>query len=175
MPNPGKGGWGVYARSDCGYETDRYGGHDDTTNIRMELSGAIEGLKLIQELNPERAEIITDSMYVKEGITSWIDNWVSNGWKKIKNRDLWEELYELNKNSCTPVSWSWVKGHSGDEGNERADRLASLHIEDKPIETLEKEDRYDFYLGSLTFDELSDLRDRINYYLSLRPMGVVNE
>ena len=102
-----------------------------TTNNRMELIAVIEGLKSIKE--NENIEITTDSMYVKNGINQWINNWKRNGWKTaakkpVKNKDLWQELDELVQNYS--IKWIWVKGHSWHPGNERADQLANEAIEE---------------------------------------------
>lgn len=125
-PNPGPGGWGVYmemgskAIRSCGT------GGQKTTNNRMELQAAIEGLKLIPE--DTYAVLYTDSKYVKNGITDWINGWKMRGWvtysgSPVKNKDLWEELEALNKKR--KVQWEWVKGHQGNKGNEEADDLAT--------------------------------------------------
>ena len=97
----------------------------------MELIAVIEGLKSIKE--NENIEITTDSMYVKNGINQWINNWKRNGWKTaakkpVKNKDLWQQLDELVQNYS--IKWIWVKGHSGHPGNERADQLANEAIEE---------------------------------------------
>ena len=98
----------------------------ETTNNRMELIAVIEALRAIKE--DLKIEIITDSQYVKSGINNWIVNWKNNGWrtaakKPVKNKDLWQELDDLVQNYR--IKWKWVKGHSGDPGNERADQLAN--------------------------------------------------
>ena len=121
--NPGPGGWGVYLI--CGdHSKDLFGSDKDTTNNKMELKAAIEGLKSLKsECN---VEIYTDSSYVKQGITDWIKKWEVNNWmsgkKPVKNVELWKELLELSRKH-NPI-WKWVKGHSGDYGNDRADELA---------------------------------------------------
>ncbi len=122
--NPGPGGWGVVLR--CGnHEKELYGGEATTTNQRMELQAAIEALKALKR--PCRITIYSDSRYVIQGITEWIHNWKRNNWKTaskkpVSNAELWRQLDA----ACQPhqVSWQWVKGHAGDEGNERADALA---------------------------------------------------
>ena len=124
LGNPGPGGWAAVV-IDGGEEKEFSGGEPLTTNNRMELSAAINALKNIPELSD--VEIYTDSTYVKNGITSWIKNWEKNGWKNsqkepVKNKELWLELLELSKKH--KIQWQWVKGHSGDEFNERADKLA---------------------------------------------------
>ena len=130
--NPGPGGWGTLLKYADGSEHELSGGEKQTTNNRMELIAVIEGLKNIKsddEGNNENCEIdiVTDSKYVKDGITSWIHNWVRNNWinaakKPVKNQDLWKELYALTNNK--KISWFWVKGHAGHPENERCDELA---------------------------------------------------
>ena len=108
-----------------------YGGEPNTTNNRMELIAVIKGLQNVTGISDVRVN--TDSMYVKNGITLWIKKWEENGWKTsakkdVANRDLWVKLQYLVKNR--KVIWNWVKGHSGDEGNERADFLANKGVAD---------------------------------------------
>ena len=128
--NPGIGGWGVFIQRENDH-SDLYGFDLKTTNNKMELKAVIEGLKAI---NPKtNVTIITDSQYVKNGINQWIFNWKKNGWKTaakkpVKNIDLWKELDDLVENHS--VDWKWVKGHSGNLGNERADQLANKGIDD---------------------------------------------
>jgi len=126
--NPGPGGWGVWLKYGE-HEKELCGGEKDTTNQRMELQAAIEALKALKK--PCAITIITDSKYVLNGITNWIHGWKKKGWKNSKkeavaNRELWEALDALNQKH--DVDWQWVKGHSGDEGNERADELARQGI-----------------------------------------------
>ena len=128
--NPGPGGWGVLLRYQ-GNEKSLHGGEPDTTNNRMELRAAIEGLRALTE--PCRVVLTTDSVYVKNGITSWLANWKAKGWKTagkkpVKNVDLWQELDEQNQRH--DVDWRWVKGHSGHRENEIADQLANRGIDD---------------------------------------------
>ena len=128
--NPGLGGWGVLINNSNNF-IELKGTQRQTTNNRMELIAVIEGLKSIKE--NENIEITTDSMYVKNGINQWINNWKRNGWKTaakkpVKNKDLWQELDELVQNYS--IKWLWVKGHSGHPGNERADQLANEAIEE---------------------------------------------
>lgn len=127
--NPGIGGWGVlieYGDTQKEY----FGGELNTTNNQMELTAAIEGLKALKE--PCIVNLTTDSKYVMQGITSWIDNWKKNNWKSssnkdIKNKALWVELDKyVEKHN---VKWSWVKGHSGHKQNEIADQLANKGID----------------------------------------------
>lgn len=119
------GGWGVYV--DRGSETFQFsGGEVGTTNNRMELMAVIKALQLVRLQVP--IEIHTDSQYVKNGITQWIKSWKKNGWKTaskqpVKNKDLWIQLDALVADRAN-LSWHWVKGHAGHEGNEAADRLA---------------------------------------------------
>lgn len=123
--NPGPGGWGVWLRSGC-HEKELFGGQTLTTNQRMELSAAIEALTALTK--PCSVVLYTDSKYVIEGITAWIVGWKRNGWKTsaktpVKNADLWQALDAAVARH--EVEWRWVKGHSGDLGNERADALAN--------------------------------------------------
>ena len=122
--NPGPGGWGALIKFESA-EKEIFGGQPDTTNNQMELSAAIEGLAALKE--PCSVELFTDSKYVKQGITEWINNWKSNGWKTskkedVKNKDLWTQLDILN-NSLN-IQWKWVKAHAGNEFNEKVDLLA---------------------------------------------------
>ena len=128
--NPGPGGWGVLLRY-RGKERHLYGGEAETTNNRMELRAAIEGLSALKE--PCEVSLTTDSEYVRNGISSWMDNWKkrerkSAGRKPVKNRDLWQALDELNQRHR--VAWHWVKGHSGHRENEIADQLANRGIDE---------------------------------------------
>jgi ribonuclease HI len=123
--NPGPGGWGAILR--MGHHEKELSGHDsETTNNRMELSGAIEALKALKE--PCQVTLHTDSRYVIDGITRWIYGWQRNGWrnaakKPVANADLWQDLIEAAKPHT--IEWVWVKGHDGHPENERADQLAS--------------------------------------------------
>ena len=127
--NPGIGGWGVL----MSYEDEvkeLYGGELDTTNNKMELRAVIEGLNTLKE--PCSVKVFTDSKYVMDGINSWIHNWKKNNWKTankkdVKNKDLWIQLDNLV--SKHNIAWEWVKGHSGNPGNEKADELANRGIE----------------------------------------------
>ena len=127
--NPGVGGWGaILIYKDNVKEIS--GTSSDTTNNIMELTAGIKALHLLKE--DCHVVITTDSNYVKDGITQWIKNWKSNGWKTankkaVKNQSLWKELDELS--SKHHIEWQWVKGHSGHPGNERADELANEAIE----------------------------------------------
>jgi len=128
--NPGPGGWGALLRFN-GSEKGLYGGELQTTNNRMELMAAIEGLRALRE--PCRVDLTTDSVYVRSGITSWLAGWKQKGWKTagrkpVKNVDLWQALDEQNQRH--QVSWHWVKGHSGHRENELADQLANRGIDE---------------------------------------------
>jgi len=131
-PNPGPGGYGIVIDKGegknieiAGYEASK------TTNNRMELMGVIVGLEYVTKnlSSVGLFKVVTDSSYVKNGITNWIFGWKKNGWKTknsapVKNRDLWERLDELN--SSLSVSWEWVKGHAGHPENERCDELVGI-------------------------------------------------
>lgn len=123
--NPGPGGWGVVIRSGA-REKELSGGEPVSTNNRMELTAAIRGLEALRR--PCHVTLVTDSVYVKDGITRWIHGWQRNGWrtaakKPVKNTELWQEL--LVATARHRIDWVWVKGHAGDTDNERADMLAS--------------------------------------------------
>ena len=123
--NPGPGGWGVLIVTDSSESIELNRGEKHTTNNRMELTAAIEALKHFKQST--KLTVFTDSVYVKEGISSWLNNWKARGWKTaskkpVKNEDLWKELDEQNQ--IHDVSWQWVKGHAGHPENERADYLA---------------------------------------------------
>ena len=127
--NPGPGGWGALITCE-GSTKEVFGGKLDVTNNQMELSAAIEGLAALKE--PCNVNLFTDSKYVMDGITQWIHNWKKNNWrtaakKDVKNKELWQRLDELINFHL--VQWHWVKGHSGDEGNEMADLLANKGID----------------------------------------------
>ena len=127
--NPGLGGWGALMVFE-GMEKELFGGQEDTTNNQMELKAAIESLKALKE--PCIVELTTDSKYVMQGITQWIENWKKNNWKTatkkdVKNKDLWIELYDLKFHH--QIDWKWVKGHSGHRENEIADDLANKGID----------------------------------------------
>jgi ribonuclease HI len=127
--NPGPGGWGAVLKSGD-VEKEMFGGETMTTNNRMELTAVIEALASLKRRCA--VTIYTDSIYVKDGITKWIHGWKTRGWmtadkKPVKNVELWKRLDTLN--AAHDVQWRWVKGHAGDEGNERADRLANKGVE----------------------------------------------
>ena len=122
--NPGPGGWGAILRYGT-TEKEIYGASKNTTNNIMELTAVIESLKNLNK--PCELIITTDSKYVKNGITEWINTWLANNWKTskkedVKNKDLWIELYNLNKS--LNVQWNWVKAHDGNPMNEEVDLLA---------------------------------------------------
>lgn len=128
--NPGPGGWGALLRKD-GHEKRLCGAELDTTNNRMELMGAIEGLRALKR--PCTVTLWTDSEYVKKGMTEWLAGWKAKGWKTaartpVKNADLWQML-ELEAGRHQ-VDWRWIKGHAGHEGNEIADQLANQAIDE---------------------------------------------
>jgi ribonuclease HI len=127
--NPGPGGWGAWLRTGEA-EKELWGGEPATTNNRMELTAAIEALASLKR----RCTVLlyTDSEYVKNGITTWIHGWKKRDWrtadkKPVKNVELWQRLDALN--AAHKVEWRWVKGHSGDPGNERADALANRGVD----------------------------------------------
>lgn len=128
--NPGPGGWGALLRYES-VERSLYGGEAQTTNNRMELQAAIEALKALKE--PCHVVLTTDSQYVRQGITSWLQGWKRNGWRTaakapVKNVDLWQALDEQNQRH--QVEWHWIKGHSGHRENEIADQLANRGIDE---------------------------------------------
>lgn len=128
--NPGPGGWGAWLQYGDN-ERELWGGEAETTNNRMELQAAIQALSALSE--PCNVALFTDSVYVKNGITSWLAGWKKKGWKTaagkpVKNVDLWKALDAENQRH--EVQWQWVKGHSGDPGNERADQLANRGIDE---------------------------------------------
>jgi ribonuclease HI len=127
--NPGPGGWGAVIFDQDNKQKNISGSEKNTTNNRMELLAAIMSLKKIK-INSE-VVIFTDSTYVKNGITEWMKNWKKNGWKNsskkpVKNKDLWVKLDKLCE--ANSVSWKWVKGHSSNEFNNLADKLATKAI-----------------------------------------------
>jgi ribonuclease HI len=127
--NPGPGGWGAWLRWGR-HERELFGGEAMTTNNRMELTAVIEALSALKR--GCRVAIYTDSEYVRNGITSWIHNWKTRGWrtadrKPVKNAELWQRLDALAAQH--DIDWHWVRGHDGDPGNERADALANRGVE----------------------------------------------
>ncbi len=128
--NPGPGGWGVLLRYND-VEKELSGAEPETTNNRMELTAAIKGLDTLRQ--PCRVRLTTDSNYVKNGITQWLDDWKRRDWrtankKPVKNVDLWQQLDAVN--SKHDVEWCWVRGHSGHTDNERVDVLANQAIDE---------------------------------------------
>ena len=128
--NPGDGGWGAIVRID-GDEQFLWGGEKETTNNRMEMMAAIKALEFLQDSSS--LTLTTDSGYVEDGITKWLENWKRNSWKTsarkpVKNKDLWQELDK--QSSRHNISWQWVKGHSGHRENEIADMLANRGVEE---------------------------------------------
>lgn len=127
--NPGPGGWGVVL-SYKGATKELYGGEKETTNNRMELTAVINALEALTK--PCAVQLHSDSKYVLQGITEWLENWKKRGWKTanksaVKNEDLWRRLDAAKERH--EIEWLWVKGHSGNNGNDRADRLANLGID----------------------------------------------
>jgi ribonuclease HI len=127
--NPGPGGWGCWLLTG-GRERELFGGAPQTTNNRMELTAVIQALSALTRRCS--VAVYTDSEYVRNGITSWIHGWKKRGWrtadgKPVKNLELWQQLETLA--GAHDVQWHWVKGHSGDPGNERADRLANKGVQ----------------------------------------------
>ena len=123
--NPGPGGWGALLRMGR-HEKELSGGEADTTNNRMEMTAVIRGLGALTE--PCSVELYSDSKYVLDGITKWVEGWKKRGWvtaskKPVRNADLWHEL--IAAAARHDVSWHWVKGHAGHPENERVDKLAS--------------------------------------------------
>ncbi|WP_245566811.1 ribonuclease HI [Jonesia quinghaiensis] len=127
--NPGIGGWGVWMTAGE-HSKELFGGEAQTTNNRMELLAVIEGLTTLKR--PCTVVLHVDSTYVMKGITTWIHGWKRNGWrtadkKPVKNADLWRQLDE--QVAKHHITWQWVKGHSGDPGNEKADELANKGVD----------------------------------------------
>lgn len=133
-PNPGPGGWGVVLLRPGAEPEELSGSEPEATNNRMELRAALEALRAAR--GAPRLRVVTDSEYLRRGVTEWMERWRRNGWKTasgspVQNRDLWEALdAELARHD---VEWRWTRGHAGDEWNERADRLASAAIPRPPL------------------------------------------
>ena len=131
--NPGPGGW-AFVYSDGGKTEEQRGFEQKTTNNRMELTAVIKALELVEDkgrCGRANISIYTDSQYVQKGISEWIHGWLKNNWKTaakkpVKNKDLWVQLHELSSR-CSP-SWNWVRGHTGNEKNERCDQLVQEAI-----------------------------------------------
>ena len=129
--NPGPGGWGAWLKSGT-TEKELFGGELNTTNNRMELTAVIEGLAALKR--PCKVILYLDSQYVRMGITEWIRGWKAKGWRTstkqpVKNVELWQKLDKLVAEGGHVIEWRWVKGHSGDPGNERADMLANRGVD----------------------------------------------
>ena len=127
--NPGVGGWGALMRCN-GREKEIFGGERVTTNNRMEMTAVIQALTALKQKSA--VKIYTDSKYVQQGITEWIENWQRRGWrtannKPVKNADLWRVLAELTQGH--QIEWIWVRGHNGHDENERADELANRGVQ----------------------------------------------
>lgn len=127
--NPGLGGWGALLKQGK-HEKSICGGQAHTTNNRMELMGVIQALRLLKR--PCKVVVHTDSQYVQKGMNEWLPGWKARSWrtadkKPVKNADLWQELDQLAAQH--ELTWLWVRGHAGDEGNERADQLANQGVE----------------------------------------------
>ncbi len=132
--NPGPGGWGAML-THKGRTKEIYGGEADTTNNRMEMMAAIEAFRSVKSSYVGTIIIYTDSKYLMDGMTKWLEGWKARGWKKsdkkpVLNEDLWKQLDMLAQK--LDIDWRWVKGHSGDPGNERADELARRGIPHSP-------------------------------------------
>ena len=130
--NPGPGGWAYVIEAD-GQRLEASGGEPNTTNNRMELEAVIQALRAVAQRSeaPRLVTVHTDSQYVKNGITTWIRTWMKNGWKTaakkpVKNQDRWIRLHELE--SLVGPEWKWVRGHAGNELNERCDELVQQAI-----------------------------------------------
>jgi ribonuclease HI len=131
LGNPGRGGWACILRYN-GHTKELWGSEPHTTNNRMELRAAIEGLRALKE--DCEVEVVTDSEYLKNGITTWIHGWKRKGWmtaakKPVVNQDLWKDLDEQVSRHKT--TWSWTKGHASHADNNRCDELASMAASDQ--------------------------------------------
>ncbi len=127
--NPGVGGWGAWLKYKE-QEKSIYGGEENTTNNRMEMTAVIRALEALKR--PSVVKLYTDSAYVQKGMMEWMAGWKAKNWrnanrKPVKNDDLWKQLDTLS--SQHQIEWVWVKGHAGNEGNERADQLANAGVE----------------------------------------------
>jgi ribonuclease HI len=128
-PNPGTGGWAAILLDPVsGKKRELSGGEPRTTNNRMELTAAIRALEALKQ--PCKVRLVTDSQYLRKGVTQWLAGWIARGWKRkdgeLQNEDLWRRLSELIREH--DIRWDWTKGHAGDRHNERADQLATLAI-----------------------------------------------
>lgn len=139
--NPGPGGWGVVVYFTDGSVFEMGGNSPQTTNNRMEMEAAVSALQLFQACSQtESATIYTDSEYLRKGITQWLPGWKKKGWKNsqgksVQNQDLWEKLDQLNSKQ---LEWKHVKGHSGNEGNERCDAIARAFAQGTSISLQQK-------------------------------------
>lgn len=129
--NPGPGGWGALLRAGT-VQKELFGGELDTTNNRMELMAVIEALSALKR--PCAVTLYLDSEYVRKGITEWIAGWKARGWRTaarqpVKNAELWQQLDAVVGSGGHRIDWRWVKGHSGDPGNEHADALANRGVQ----------------------------------------------
>lgn len=129
--NPGPGGWGALLKS-ANAQKELFGGELGTTNNRMEMMAVIEALSALKR--PCHVTLYVDSQYVLKGITEWVSGWKARGWKTaakqpVKNVDLWQRLDELVSTSGHKIDWRWVRGHTGNPGNEHADSLANRGVE----------------------------------------------
>lgn len=173
--NPGPGGWGIVVNFADGSVYEMGGAEAQTTNNRMELQAAISALKIVSGFHQtEPLSLYTDSEYVKKGITQWIAAWKRNGWKTsqgkaVLNQDLWQILDSLNS---PIVKWEYVKGHSGDEGNERCDAIARAFAEGQnpslqqaevanllTMNNMTKSDRQTAQLNNVLSESTNDLLD----------------
>jgi ribonuclease HI len=163
LGNPGPGGWAAH----CDLFTIYDGGGSKTTNNAMELTAvikALEKLKVMQYETDQPICIVTDSSYVKNGITSWVAKWVQNSWKTstgqpVKNKELWEKLYTLSK-QFSKLTWKWVKAHNGDPNNEKVDSLARKCAEGIKDKVSEPDKLKEIH------QKLIELQGLINNYIS---------
>ncbi len=130
--NPGPGGWGFLLRAADGSVKELFGGELQTTNNRMEMMAVIQALSSLKR--PCQVTLHLDSQYVLKGMTEWLTGWKAKGWKTaakqpVKNVDLWQQLDVLVQSGGHTIDWRWVRGHAGDPGNERADALANMGVE----------------------------------------------
>lgn len=136
--NPGPGGWGAVIATHDGYVTELGGGSPQTTNNKMELTGAIEALSRLGD-RPGPLAVYTDSTYVIQGISSWVHNWRRKGWRtatgaEVLNRELWERLWDLTTaRGARSIAWHYVRGHVGIPGNERVDAIADGFATRRPV------------------------------------------
>ena len=129
--NPGPGGWGVLLKA-ADSQKELFGGELATTNNRMEMTAVIEALSALKR--PCQVRLHVDSQYVLKGMTEWLPGWKARGWKTaakapVKNVDLWQRLDQLVNTAGHKIDWRWVRGHTGDPGNEQADALANRGVE----------------------------------------------